>query len=123
MRVLLIVLLLIVCVVATARPSSEHPKVRSLHQACHRELIALCPSKKEMAKCLDSHRDEIKDEVCKRWVDARRLCYKELEGQSMCKGMRTRECIRKAKEDLLSEQCRESEYFQSIRLSRMVHHR
>ncbi len=76
------------------------PRKRSIFQACHKDIDALClkpaegkklldpPTRrrrmKEAASCLDENQSEIKEETCKAWIKARSVCFADAEKEGVC---------------------------------------
>lgn len=129
---------------------------RSIFQACRKDIERLCmaggsdgekkplkgdeahqarrKSLRNAASCLDEKKDEVKEESCSAWLDARAKCFDDVENacprftekaarktvdpadpktKERSRG-RKMMCLRTVSADVLSEKCRESDFYRAI---------
>eukprot|EP00658_Telonema_sp_P-2_P007361 TRINITY_DN12744_c0_g1_i1.p1 TRINITY_DN12744_c0_g1~~TRINITY_DN12744_c0_g1_i1.p1 ORF type:complete len:179 (+),score=73.14 TRINITY_DN12744_c0_g1_i1:144-680(+) len=91
--------------------------VRSLLQACRKDVATICTDKKALVKCLAENTDKITDETCKTWVGAREVCMKAAKGNAACGPKDSaRQCLRSIDAAALPEECTSSDFFKSVKM-------
>ena len=91
--------------------------VRSLLQACRKDVGTICTDKKALVKCLAENADKITDETCKTWVDAREVCMKAAKGNAACGPKDSaRQCLRSIDAAALPDTCTSSDFFKSVKM-------
>lgn len=101
---------------ATERPRKVRP-IRSLLQACRKDIGAICTDKKALVKCLADNSEKITDETCKTWVNARDVCMKAAKGNAACGPKDSaRQCLRSVDATTLPEECTKSDFFKSVKM-------
>lgn len=100
----------------TAAGARRRP-VRSLLQACRKDVATICTDKKALVKCLAENADKITDETCKTWVGAREVCMKAAKGNAACGSKDSaRQCLRSIDAAALPEECTSSDFFKSVKM-------
>jgi hypothetical protein len=124
---------------------------RSIFQACRKDIESLCmkadDSKgadkgdrrralRNAASCLETKKDEVKDESCRAWLNARDKCFADAEtacpalvkgddDKAKAKGATDRGrrmmCLRQAPADKFSTECTQSDFFKAIIGMRRFH--
>ncbi|EPY16169.1 hypothetical protein STCU_11506 [Strigomonas culicis] len=93
---------------------------RNIAQACRDELTATCDHRyNDFPDCLLTHFKKVKSPTCKTWLLARSICNSFVKNNNKCGYDQTifnyRECIRNVPLDELPVQCRESDYYKSLK--------
>lgn len=92
-------------------------KPRSILQACRKELPTLCKDRKDSMRCLTAKHTEVKDVVCREWLDARAGCNTFLKENKKCAAKENaRVCLRNIAKEELPASCSDSEYYKSVKL-------
>lgn len=89
-------------------------------QACRDELTDVCDNRYiDYPDCLGQHFLKVKSLTCKGWLIARSLCIDFVKRHNRCDTntslINYRQCIRNVPFDELPVQCRESEYYKSLK--------
>lgn len=98
--------------IAGTAPPVAPPKVRSIFQACRKDLRTLCGGVPHL-QCLTEHRANITSTTCTEWIDGRAACLEDVK-KAGCK-LPFFQCLSKLEDSAVSEKCATSEFFKSAR--------
>lgn len=119
MKLFLLVLIVTVLSVAAAAETLPPRRVRSIVQACRKEVRTLCPggSMKDINKCLQEKIGQVTDTTCQKWIKWSAQCDEAIAGNAKCSPKdNSRMCLRKVPKAELPDSCTQNEYYASIRM-------
>lgn len=118
MRALQVLALSVLVLLVVADPPAKPAKVvRSLLQACRKEIPTLCKDRKDAMRCLTAKAAEVQDPVCATWLNARTTCNKFLQDSQKCAPKdNLRVCLRKLPKEDVPATCSDTDYYKSVRM-------
>ncbi len=115
-------------VIETASGKTQVRKVRSLMQACRKDISSVCKANKDIMQCLEDGVESITDDTCKSWVQARKTCLAATRSSEQCSNKKTSNnddplfgrwvhtqlCMLTMTPEDLGSECVSSDYYKSI---------